>query len=244
MALEEWRRWLERLEQLFLVWTNHKNLSYMQHTKRLNSRPARWQLFLKQFNFSISYHPGSRNTKPDTLSCQFSPESSSVEAKTILPASCMVGAVTWEIETAAQRSASRARSSTSAYVLACETCHHQAPPGLLHPLPVPSCPWSNIALDFVTGLPCSSNHSAILTIVDRFSKAAHFIPLSMLPFALETASLLVEHVVRLHGIPVDILSDRAPQFVSHTWRAFCSALAAGVSLSSGYHPQSNVYPRN
>lgn len=130
------------------------------------------------------------------------------------------------------------------YFVACEVCarsksRHQAPSGLLHPLPVPSHPWSHIAVDFVIGLPRSSGHSVVLTIVDRFSKAAHFVPLPKLPSALETAHLLGVHVFRLHGIPQDIVSDRGPQFVSRVWKGFCAALGVGASLSSGYHPQSN-----
>uniref|UniRef100_A0AAQ4P737 Integrase catalytic domain-containing protein n=1 Tax=Gasterosteus aculeatus aculeatus TaxID=481459 RepID=A0AAQ4P737_GASAC len=53
------------------------------------------------------------------------------------------------------------------------------------------------------------------------------------------ADLIVQHVFRPHGIPVDIVSDRGPQFISHVWKTFCSALGASVSLSSGFHPQSN-----
>ncbi|XP_056894925.1 uncharacterized protein LOC130529048, partial [Takifugu flavidus] len=51
--------------------------------------------------------------------------------------------------------------------------------------------------------------------------------------------LLVSHVVRLHGIPLDVVSDRGPQFTSKVWQAFCKGIGATVSLSSGYHPQSN-----
>lgn len=296
LALEEWRHWLEGAEQPFVIWTDHKNLSYIRCAKRLNSRQARWQLFFSRFHFTISFRPGSRNAKPDALSRQFSPASESTGVATIIPSSCVVGAVTWEIESlvrSAHRqdpdpgpgppgrlfvpSAVRARvlhwvhasrfachpgvrrtvsllrrsfwwpaleSDAREYVLACDTCarnksRHLAPPGLLHPLPVPGRPWSHIAVDFVTGLPRSANHSVIVTIVDRFSKAAHFVPLSKLPSALETARLLVDHVFRLHGIPLDIVSDRGPQFVSRVWKAFCTALGVGVSLSSGYHPQSN-----
>ena len=79
----------------------------------------------------------------------------------------------------------------------------------------------------------------ILTIVDRFSKSVHFMALSKLPTALMTAELLVDHVVHLHGIPSDIVSDRGPQFVSRVWKAFCKAMGATASLSSGYHPQTN-----
>ncbi|KAJ8343696.1 hypothetical protein SKAU_G00310250 [Synaphobranchus kaupii] len=136
------------------------------------------------------------------------------------------------------------KEDTRAFVLACAVCarskaSHQPPAGLLLPLPVPGRPWSHIGVDFVTGLPLSEGNSVILTVVDRFSKAVHFIPLPKLPSALETAELLVLHVVRLHGIPSDIVSDRGPQFSSQVWKAFCVALGASASLSSGFHPQSN-----
>ncbi len=130
------------------------------------------------------------------------------------------------------------------FVLACSVCatgksSNRPPDGLLQPLPVPSRPWSHIALDFVTALPPSQGHTVVLTVVDRFSKAAHFIPLPKLPSAKETALVVVDHVFRLHGLPIDVVSDRGPQFVSRFWREFCKLLGATVSLSSGFHPQSN-----
>ncbi|XP_061786097.1 uncharacterized protein [Nerophis lumbriciformis] len=136
------------------------------------------------------------------------------------------------------------RTDVTEYVAACSTCarnkaSHRAPAGLLRPLPIPSRPWSHVALDFITGLPPSNGNTVILTVVDRFSKMAHFIPLPKLPSALETAELLTRHVFRLHGIPVDVVSDRGPQFSSAVWKAFCNSLGASPSLSSGYHPQTN-----
>lgn len=130
------------------------------------------------------------------------------------------------------------------FVSSCSVCaqnkgSHQPPSGLLQPLPVPGRPWSHISLDFVTGLPPSEGNTTILTIIDRFSKAVHFVPLPKLPSAQETAQLITQHVFRLHGIPNDIVSDRGPQFISQVWRSFCQAVGASVSLSSGYHPQSN-----
>lgn len=128
------------------------------------------------------------------------------------------------------------------YIAACPTCAqnksvNQPSSGLLQPLPTPGRPWSHIAMDFITGLPSSSGNSVILTIIDRFSKAAHFVPLPKLPSALEIARLLTNHVFRLHGIPTDI--DRGLQFTSRVWKEFCNALEAQVSLSSGFHPQTN-----
>ena len=119
------------------------------------------------------------------------------------------------------------RGDVIEFVAACSVCAqakspHQAPQGLLQPLPIPHRPWSHIALDFVTGLPTSYHFTTILTVVDRFSKTVHFVPLTKLPSASETAHLLVEHVIRLHGIPTNIVSDRGPQFISRFWRAFCT----------------------
>lgn len=93
-----------------------------------------------------------------------------------------------------------------AFIAACPLCAcgkswHQPPAGLLHPLPVPRRPWSHIAVNFVTGLPPSDGQRVILTIDDRFSKAAHFVPLSKIPTAAETRGQVVKHVFSLHGIP-------------------------------------------
>lgn len=67
----------------------------------------------------------------------------------------------------------------------------------------------------------------------------HFVALPKLPTATETSHLLVHHVFCLHGIPSDIVFDRGPQFISQIWKMFCQALGATVSLSSGFHPQTN-----
>jgi hypothetical protein len=103
----------------------------------------------------------------------------------------------------------------TAFIAACTVCAQnktpwQAPSGLLQPLPVPHHPWSHISLNFVTGLPPSDGNTVILMVVDRFSKAAHFIPLPKLPSAKETAQFMVQHVFWIHGLPVDMVSDRGP----------------------------------
>ncbi|XP_077389003.1 uncharacterized protein LOC144026289 [Festucalex cinctus] len=136
------------------------------------------------------------------------------------------------------------KKDVTEFVKACTACacgksSHQPPMGLLRPLPVPARPWSHISLDFITGLPRSRGNTVIMTVVDRFSKLTHFVALAKLPSSWETAQLLVRHVFRLHGIPVDLVSDRGPQFISQVWRKFCKLLGATSSLSSGYHPQTN-----
>lgn len=116
---------------------------------------------------------------------------------------------------------------------------HQLPARLLQPLLLSQRPWSHIAIDFITDLPASNHCSTVLTIIDRFSKACRLLPLPKLPIALQTAKHLCNWVFRLYGLPDDILSDRGPQFMTRLWSAFFQALNVSVSLTSGYHPQSN-----
>jgi len=81
-------------------------------------------------------------------------------------------------------------------------------------------------------------HTVILTVVDRFSKMAHFVPLPKLPSAEETVHAILLHVFRAPA-PVAVVSDGGPKFTSRFWKEFCVLLGATVSLSSGSHPQSN-----
>lgn len=103
------------------------------------------------------------------------------------------------------------------------------PVGLFRLLPIPKRPWS----------PALGSNTTILTIADRFSKAAPFVAFPKLPTALETAKILTQHVFHLYCIPQGIVSDRGPHFTSQVWREICSELGAQVSLSIGFHPQTN-----
>lgn len=67
--------------------------------------------------------------------------------------------------------------------------------------PIPRRPWSHIAVHFVTGLSLFKGYTVILTVVDCFCKAIHFVPLTKLLSAAETGALFVQHVFHLHGIP-------------------------------------------
>ncbi|KAK3544465.1 hypothetical protein QTP86_012477 [Hemibagrus guttatus] len=126
------------------------------------------------------------------------------------------------------------------YVQACPSCaqartSRQFPEGLLEPLPIPQRPWSHLSVDFLTDLPDSGGYTAVLVVVDRFSKGCKLIPLKGLPSAMQTAEALFVHVF----LPEDIVLDRGPQFTSRVWGSLCARLGIGVSLSSSYHPQSN-----
>ena len=95
MALDEWRHWLEGSTHSFQVWTDHKNLAYLKEARRLNPRQARWALFFSRFVFTLTYRPGVKNAKADSLSRLFSPDSSVTEPGTILPEGCVLAPVRW-----------------------------------------------------------------------------------------------------------------------------------------------------
>ncbi|KAI2645678.1 Transposon Tf2-6 polyprotein [Labeo rohita] len=138
----------------------------------------------------------------------------------------------------------RMEQDVQRYVRGCRECAmakspRHLPSGKLVPLPVPNRPWSHLGVDFITDLPPSEGNTCILVIVDRFSKFCRLIPLQGLPTAWNTAKLLFDQVFRPYGLPEDIVSDRGPQFISRVWKAFFRLLGVTVSLSSGYHPQTN-----
>ncbi|KAK3537590.1 hypothetical protein QTP70_016616 [Hemibagrus guttatus] len=135
-------------------------------------------------------------------------------------------------------------SDVEEYVRSCSTCAQARtsrllPEGLLEPLPIPRRPWSHLSVDFLTDLPDSGGFTTVMVVVDRFSKGCKLIPLKGLPTALQSAEAMFNHVFRNFGLPEDIVSDRGPQFTSRVWGSLCARLGIGVSLSSGYHPQSN-----
>ncbi|KAK3524540.1 hypothetical protein QTP70_029853 [Hemibagrus guttatus] len=78
-----------------------------------------------------------------------------------------------------------------------------------------------------------------MVVVDRFSKGCKLIPLKGSPTDMQTAEAMVQHMFQNFGLPEDIVSDQGPQFTSRVWGSLSEQLGIGVSLSSGYHPQSN-----
>ncbi|CAI5467927.1 unnamed protein product [Closterium sp. Yama58-4] len=131
------------------------------------------------------------------------------------------------------------------YVSSCRVCQamkstRQRPAGLLQPLEPPERPWQQVTMDFVTGLPAGpSGNDAVLVVVDRLTKMAHFAPCRTTITAEETARLFISTVVRLHGIPSAIISDRDPKFTSKFWKETWAQYGTKLQFSSAYHPQTD-----
>jgi hypothetical protein len=113
------------------------------------------------------------------------------------------------------------------------------PAGLLQPLDVPSQVWADISMDFIEGLPKVGGKSVILMVVDRFSKYAHFIALSHPYTATSVARTFFNDIVRLHGFPLSIVTDRDPVFTGHVWRDLFQLAGVKLHLSTTFHPQTD-----
>ncbi|MCO5567368.1 hypothetical protein L7F22_021058 [Adiantum nelumboides] len=113
-------------------------------------------------------------------------------------------------------------------------------PGLLQPLPIPDSPWESISMDFIFGLPNSIHgNTGIWTIVDRFSKQAHFIPIKKTIKAHQMATLFISQVFKYHGLPTSIVLDRDPRMTSNFWKGLFENLGTRLNFSSAYHSQTD-----
>ena len=113
--------------------------------------------------------------------------------------------------------------------------------GQLQPLQLPTQRWESISLDLVTGLPrTTSGHDAVLTVVDRFSKMVHFIPTTKTCTAPQVAQMLLDNIVRLHGLPQSVVSDRDPRFATSNFiKSLWDLTGTKLKTSTAYHPQTD-----
>ena len=137
------------------------------------------------------------------------------------------------------------------YVQTCEQCQRNKPsqqrtPGLLMPIEPPDAPGHTWSMDFIVNLPpCArTGNDCILVFVCKLTKLRHFVACKTSIDAPATARLFLQHVVRLHGMPERIISDRDPRFTAHFWRAFWAGLGTTLSMSTAYHPQTDGQTEN
>src|SRR5271154_5902684 len=136
-------------------------------------------------------------------------------------------------------------SDVKAFCESCTTCQaiktsNQWPQGLLHLLLIPMTPWSSIRMDFVGPFPLADNVDYIWVVLCQLTSLVHLIPLQTTTTAAQLAPLFMSHiVVRLHGLPETIVSDRDPKFTSQFWTETHRLLGIKLARSTAFHPQTN-----
>ncbi|CAI7839489.1 unnamed protein product [Closterium sp. NIES-54] len=131
------------------------------------------------------------------------------------------------------------------HVGSCHTCQvmkssRKRKAGQLQPIPPPERAWQQVTMDFVTGLPSNpGGDDAVMFVVDRLTKMAHFVACKKSISAEETARLFIATVVRLHGILAAIISDRDTKFTSNFWKNRWEQFGTMLQFSSSYHPETD-----
>ncbi|SCZ88974.1 BZ3501_MvSof-1269-A2-R1_C34g00132 [Microbotryum saponariae] len=135
----------------------------------------------------------------------------------------------------------------------CEDCTRgkastQVPYGRLHPMPIPSGPWEQVAIDFMTGLPPVELEgmmvAQIMVVTDTWGKMVHLIPLPADADSELVAEKYYATVFRLHGMPSAIVSDRDPKFTSQFWRALQAKIGTVLRMSTAAHPKTDGSSEN
>lgn len=132
----------------------------------------------------------------------------------------------------------------NAFCKSCGTCQTtktstMKPEGLLHTLPIPTRPWGSIGMDFIGPFPRSHGMDYILLVICRLTSMVHIIPTKTTAKASDIAWLFVREIVRLHGLPDTIVSDRDRKFVSKFWSEAHRMMGVKLLMSTAFHPQTD-----
>ena len=141
------------------------------------------------------------------------------------------------------------RKNVEAYVKVCNVClalkavRHK-PYGNLQTLPVPTHRWKNLSMDFVTGLPVSTDwkgesYDFILVIVDRLTKIVYYEPVKVTIDAPELVEVILDVVVQHYGLPNSIIFDRSSLFTFKFWSSLCYFLGIKQKLSTAFYSQTD-----
>ena len=137
------------------------------------------------------------------------------------------------------------KRDASQFVTNCLVCQnvkteHHVCSGLLQPIRIPEWKWDRITMDFMVGLPLTGRkHDSVMVVVDQLTKLAHFLPMRINYLLDKLEEMYIKEIVRLHGIPISIISDRDPRFTSRFWEKLQEALGTQLNFNTSFHPQTD-----
>ncbi|GJX52318.1 putative reverse transcriptase domain-containing protein [Tanacetum coccineum] len=188
----------------------------------------RWIELLSDYDCEIRYHPGKANVVADALSRKERIKPLRVRALVMIVHNNL-SVILWQ----------NTKADIASYVSKCLTCvkvkaEHKRPSGLLQQLEIPMWKWERITMYFVSRLPRTPNrYDSILVIVDRLTKSSHFLPIKKTDSMEKLTQLYLTEVVRRHGVPISIISDKDSHYTSRLWRSLQKALGANLDMIVG-----------
>jgi hypothetical protein len=127
------------------------------------------------------------------------------------------------------------------YIAKCMECQkvkaeHIHPAGLLQLIPIPEWKWEVVTMDFITKLHrTAKQHDFIMVVVDKLTKAAHFIPVKSVHKSANIVDIYMRENYKLHGVPKTILSDEDSKFTSNFWKGIFREFGTNMNFSTTYH---------
>ncbi|KAA0031986.1 Transposon Ty3-I Gag-Pol polyprotein [Cucumis melo var. makuwa] len=247
LAVQRWRPYL--LGKRFVVKTDQQSLKFLLEQRVIQPQHQRWVAKLLGYNFDVVYKPGLENKAADALS-RVSPTAhlNQLTASSLLDVSILRSEVDGDEKlqeiVAKLEEGEDVAGFTMQNVFGGHSGYLRTYKRLIGELywegmKADDTIWSEISMDFIDGLPKSEGHEVILVVVDRLSKYGHFIALKHPYTAKTVADAFVKEVVKLHGYPKSIVSDRNKVFLSHFWQEMFWLSDTKLSRSTAYHPQSN-----